>query len=350
MQKRRGDKGVARATGVRFRDGTTADVDLLRSPREVDAARVFAAMVLVRDAAAHHLVVHSVRRDQWGPPGGWREPPETVRENAVRELREETGLEVASADLVPVGYERFHHRSSGGSWRSGQDLMQLYVVDLPGDRPAARCGPRRRRRLPVGDLGRLRGAVRQGLLLAGPRRGPQAASRVSSRARFSRAAGSHVASGVLGAVDVRAHEEGPQHRRPRRGVRRRGNVPVLVTHLAAVLVEAADGCREDPQVGVVEDDPGRVVADVPEVVRPRCPGRASRPWRRGPCGPRGPRVHGRPAPRCPARSRRGRPPSRPRRGTRRRGGRRTARGGAGPPHGSVPRSPPSTSTRWVTPW
>ncbi len=140
MQKRRGDKGVARVTGVRFPDGTTADVDLIRSPREVDAVRVFAAMVLVRDAAGHHLVVHSVRRNQWGPPGGWREPPETVRENAVREVREETGLEVATADLVPVGYERFHRRSAGGLWRAGQDLMQLYVVDLPGDRPAVGAG------------------------------------------------------------------------------------------------------------------------------------------------------------------------------------------------------------------
>ncbi|GGL34042.1 DUF4031 domain-containing protein [Phycicoccus endophyticus] len=134
IRKRRGDKGVARVLGVGFPDGTRADVDLIRSPREVPPARVFAAMTFVRDAAGHHLVVHSVRRDQWGPPGGWREPPETVRENAVRELREETGLVVDVGELRPVGYERFHHRGDG-RWRPGQDLMQLYTVHLRAERP-----------------------------------------------------------------------------------------------------------------------------------------------------------------------------------------------------------------------
>ena len=48
MQKRRGDKGVARVRGIRFVDGTTADVDLIRSDREADEARVFAAMAFVQ--------------------------------------------------------------------------------------------------------------------------------------------------------------------------------------------------------------------------------------------------------------------------------------------------------------
>lgn len=135
MQKRRGDKGVARVRGVRFVDGTSADIDLIRSPNEADEARVFAAMAFVRDAVGDHVVVHSVRRGEWGAPGGWREPGESMRENAVREVREESGLVVRQDDLVPVGYERFHHRSSGGLWRPGQDLLQVYVVDLPDRRP-----------------------------------------------------------------------------------------------------------------------------------------------------------------------------------------------------------------------
>ena len=91
MQKRRGDKGVARVRGIRFVDGTSADVDLIRSDREADEARVFAAMAFVRDDAGDFAVVHSVRRGEWGAPGGWREAGESVRENAVREVREETG-------------------------------------------------------------------------------------------------------------------------------------------------------------------------------------------------------------------------------------------------------------------
>ena len=79
MQKRRGDKGVARVLGIRFVDGTTADVDLIRSDREADEARVFAAMAFVRDDLGDFALVHSIRRDEWGAPGGWREPGETVR-------------------------------------------------------------------------------------------------------------------------------------------------------------------------------------------------------------------------------------------------------------------------------
>jgi 8-oxo-dGTP pyrophosphatase MutT (NUDIX family) len=136
MQKRRGDKGVARVRGIRFVDGTSADVDLIRSDREADEARVFAAMAFVQDEAGDFAAVHSVRRGEWGAPGGWREPGETVRENAVREVREETGLVVAPDALRPRGYERFHGRTPGGLWVEGRDLLQVFEVRVPGHRPA----------------------------------------------------------------------------------------------------------------------------------------------------------------------------------------------------------------------
>ncbi len=135
MQKRRGDKGVARVSGIRFADGTSADVDLIRSPHEAPPARVFAAMAFVRDEIGDLAVVHSIRRGEWGSPGGWREPGESVRENAVREVREETGLVVRADELVPLGYERFHHRTAGGLWREGEDLLQVYEVCVQGRRP-----------------------------------------------------------------------------------------------------------------------------------------------------------------------------------------------------------------------
>ncbi len=135
LQKRRGDKGVARVRGVRFVDGTSADVDLIRSDREADGSRVFAAMAFVRDDDGDLAVVHSIRRDEWGAPGGWREPGESVRDTAVREVKEETGLVVAADALVPVGYERFHHRSPGGLWQEGRDLLQVYAVRVAGRRP-----------------------------------------------------------------------------------------------------------------------------------------------------------------------------------------------------------------------
>ena len=135
LQKRRGDKGVARVRGVRFVDGTSADVDLIRSTREADESRVFAAMAFIHDDAGDLAVVHSIRRDEWGAPGGWREPGESVRDTAVREAREETGLVVAADSLVPVGYERFHQRSTGGLWQEGRDLLQVYAARVAGRRP-----------------------------------------------------------------------------------------------------------------------------------------------------------------------------------------------------------------------
>ena len=137
MQKRRGDTGVARVLRVPFPDGTSADVDLIRSQREADPARVLAAMAFVRDREGHFAVVHSVRRGEWGAPGGWREVGESVRANAVREVREETGLVVREDALVARGYERFRQRSGGtGMWSPGLDLLQVYDVSLPVVRPA----------------------------------------------------------------------------------------------------------------------------------------------------------------------------------------------------------------------
>lgn len=55
--------------------------------------------VWVFDLAYQHtlLVEHRVRG--WVMPGGWVEPGETMRAAAVRELAEETGIEVAAQDL-----------------------------------------------------------------------------------------------------------------------------------------------------------------------------------------------------------------------------------------------------------
>lgn len=163
MQKRRGDAGVARAIGVRFPDGTSADVDLIRSSREADPLRVLAAMAFVRDAEGAFAVVRSVRRNEWGAPGGWREPGESVRTNAVREVREETGLTVREEALVARGYERFQQRSGGaGLWAPGPDLLQVYEVRLPGVRPALTAeldDTSDRRWVTWGELGELCGGL-----------------------------------------------------------------------------------------------------------------------------------------------------------------------------------------------
>ncbi|HYN28730.1 MAG TPA: DUF4031 domain-containing protein [Dermatophilaceae bacterium] len=135
LPKRRGETGVVRVRRVPFPDGTTADVDLIASPRPAPERRVFAALVVVRDAEGSLLAVHSTRREEWGAPGGWREGDERVVDNAVREVAEETGLRLDPTALAPCGYERWSAIDGVGLWRPGQDLLQLFRADLPAVRP-----------------------------------------------------------------------------------------------------------------------------------------------------------------------------------------------------------------------
>ncbi|MDO5503154.1 MAG: NUDIX domain-containing protein [Actinomycetia bacterium] len=100
-------------------------------------------MVFVQDTAGRHLVTWSPRRQEWGAPGGWREPGETPLMNAVRETEEESGLRLTPANLRPVGYERFRRppgqAPDAGLWRPGQDILQAYATRLPVHRPALRA-------------------------------------------------------------------------------------------------------------------------------------------------------------------------------------------------------------------
>jgi 8-oxo-dGTP pyrophosphatase MutT (NUDIX family) len=51
------------------------------------------------------LVKHSYGNLQWGPPGGLSESGESAAETVVREVREETGLEVVVDRLTGVYFE-----------------------------------------------------------------------------------------------------------------------------------------------------------------------------------------------------------------------------------------------------
>lgn len=140
LRKRRGDRGIAIASDVVFADEAVAHVDLIASPNPAPAERVFCASVFVRDAEGNVAVVFSRRRQEWGPPGGWREKGESPLETACRETREETGLELASRLVRPVGYERFRMVKLGHLGQPDGDLMQVYAVDLDVVRPVLSDG------------------------------------------------------------------------------------------------------------------------------------------------------------------------------------------------------------------
>jgi 8-oxo-dGTP diphosphatase len=60
-----------------------------------------ASLIVVRFADSVLMVFNGWRR-QWELPGGMRDPGETARQAAVRELAEETGIESDDLDLVAV--------------------------------------------------------------------------------------------------------------------------------------------------------------------------------------------------------------------------------------------------------
>lgn len=62
--------------------------------------------VLVTDGT-RLLLGHATRSPRWDIPKGLADPGEAFAEAAVRELREETGLEAGSAALLPLGVHRY---------------------------------------------------------------------------------------------------------------------------------------------------------------------------------------------------------------------------------------------------
>lgn len=58
--------------------------------------------VAVRDEAGRLLLIHKIDNDLWALPGGGMDLGESIADAAVREVREETGLEVRLTGLVGI--------------------------------------------------------------------------------------------------------------------------------------------------------------------------------------------------------------------------------------------------------
>ena len=96
--------------------------------------RVACAGAIVRDAAGQLLLIqraHDPARGRWSLPGGRVEAGETATEAAAREVREETGLEVAvgplllSVSLGDYDIEDFAAIVIGGECAAGDDAADV---------------------------------------------------------------------------------------------------------------------------------------------------------------------------------------------------------------------------------
>lgn len=96
--------------------------------------RTLCAGAVVRDESGRVLLVlraNEPSRGQWSVPGGRVEEGESAREAVVREVREETGLDVQVGDLLltvrigPYDVEDFAARVVGGTLRAGDDAADV---------------------------------------------------------------------------------------------------------------------------------------------------------------------------------------------------------------------------------
>jgi 8-oxo-dGTP pyrophosphatase MutT (NUDIX family) len=90
----------------------------LRDVRAVVGQRLLllpGVAAIVRDASEHVLFIHRADDGRWGLPAGAIDPGESPAEAIVREVREETGLEVRPAYVAGVfGGAGFRHRYPNG--------------------------------------------------------------------------------------------------------------------------------------------------------------------------------------------------------------------------------------------
>lgn len=142
FRKRKGERPLARVPDGLSVVGAPHLLDVVASPLEpLNSSR--ASVVLVSDPTDWMVLVRSVGRPGWAPPGGKRETGETLRHSAVREVAEETGLRLDPAVLQPVGYERITIAAGleRGHWAAGENHIAVFAATVRDRLPVAPQAP-----------------------------------------------------------------------------------------------------------------------------------------------------------------------------------------------------------------
>jgi ADP-ribose pyrophosphatase YjhB (NUDIX family) len=122
---------------------TTADLDTRRAARRYPERPIVAVLAVVMRGERALIVQRAQQPNagRWGFPGGVLELGETVRDGAMRELMEETGVTAAAADILNV-HDAIHHDDEGrvqfhytliavhGIWRVGEGVAADDAADV----------------------------------------------------------------------------------------------------------------------------------------------------------------------------------------------------------------------------
>lgn len=140
-------------------------IDYLHDPAAPPANSVVPSVVaLVRDRAGRVLMIQRSDNGRWALPGGGHDIGESIGDTVVREVREETGIEVEVLGLSGIytdpghvmryddGEVRqqfslcFRARPVGGELRTSSETTQVRWVD-PADLPSLDVHPTMRLRI-----------------------------------------------------------------------------------------------------------------------------------------------------------------------------------------------------------
>lgn len=129
LRKRHSDRAVARLQ-QHWLSNQPVDIDLVAGSKPLNENLVGMAIVFLHSHDGELASVFSPRRQEWGPPGGWREDDESVAEGAAREVLEETGLVVDPLELKPAGWIRYNSKRRWLRLEPGVHHMQVFMAEV----------------------------------------------------------------------------------------------------------------------------------------------------------------------------------------------------------------------------
>lgn len=109
-----------------------ARIDYYNNPDAPKANSVVpSTTAIVEDGRGRIVLVHRLDNDLWALPGGGMELGESIEETAVREVKEETGLDVSITGLVGI-YTNPNHVMKYDDGEVRQQFSLCYTTRLIG--------------------------------------------------------------------------------------------------------------------------------------------------------------------------------------------------------------------------